>query len=299
MQYTKLVPGVSATSRRTSRWRMSGPYPRTAAPRTSKPCSSSWFHSIRPTHSLSRLESCGAPAIASAPGSTSVQQPRSTAAELIRGQTADSGYDRNLTDRSAASGSVQYGRGPEFQLHAFRVPLSHRRRIRRGSVEPHLARRAAPRMGRSGRRPLPRTNGHICQATRRTRQAICGDDQSVPVPDCLPSTHASDRTSVEYPHFAVKRVRLASRSSVQPRSHEKTGCLANLLVTQQVIWQRTRREVPTAPQKMRSRYDQGTRTRCRRRGRRSSAGVVSSSRRWACRRSLQTASASIDSSVGK
>ncbi len=104
-------------------------------------------------------------------------------------------------------------------------------------------------MGRSGRRPLPRTNGHICQATGRTRQAICGDDQSVPVPDCLPSTHASDRTSVEYPHFAVKRVRLASRSSVQPRSHEKTGCLANLLVTQQVIWQRTRTEVPQHPRR--------------------------------------------------
>lgn len=33
-------------------------------------------------------------------------------------------------------------------------------------------------------------------------------NQAIPALDYLPSTHASDRTSVEYPHFAVKRVRI-------------------------------------------------------------------------------------------
>jgi transposase len=83
-RHTSLAPGVSAKSRQTSLWRMSGPFPCTVAPRTSKRCSRSCFPSIRPTRGPFRFASCGVSAIASAVGSASAGfRPRSTAVGMM------------------------------------------------------------------------------------------------------------------------------------------------------------------------------------------------------------------------
>ena len=78
-----------------------------------------------------------------------------------------------------------------FDSAAFRAPLSHRRRICRGTVEPDRARRDAPGLGRSGRRPLSRTDGRLRQATRSAREGIHGAHQAVPVLGRVPGNDAS------------------------------------------------------------------------------------------------------------
>ena len=47
-----------------------------------------------------------------------------------------------------------------------------------------------------------RTDGRLCQATRSAREGIHGANQAVPVLGYLPSTHATDRTRVEYTRSA-------------------------------------------------------------------------------------------------
>jgi hypothetical protein len=51
-----------------------------------------------------------------------------------------------------------------------------------------------------------RTDGRLCQATRSAREGIHGANQAVPVLGYLPSTHATDRTRVEYTRSSVGRV---------------------------------------------------------------------------------------------
>jgi hypothetical protein len=62
---------------------------------------------------------------------------------------------------------------------------------------PDRARRDAPRLGRSGRGQLSMPDGRLRQAARSSRKGIHGVHQAVPVLDCLPSPHATDRTRLE------------------------------------------------------------------------------------------------------
>ena len=114
-----------------------------------------------------------------------------------RRQTADSRCKRNLPGYSLAGRPAQHRRGSAFRNPAFRAHLSHQRRVRRGNLEPDHAWRDAPGVGRSGRRPLPRADGRLRQATRCAREGIHGAHQAVPPLDRLSSPHAADRTSLE------------------------------------------------------------------------------------------------------
>src|SRR6202022_1907802 len=89
-----------------------------------------------------------------------------------------------------------------FWRLCFWPPLSPRRRICRGGVEPGRARRDAPGLGRSGRRPLPRTDGRLRQAARSVREGLHGAHQAVPVLGGLPRTDAPDGTRVERVEYA-------------------------------------------------------------------------------------------------
>ena len=77
-----------------------------------------------------------------------------------------------------------------------RAAVSHRHRIRRGTVEPDGARRDAPGLGRSRQGPLPGTDGGLRQATRPAREAVHGVHRAVPALGGLPGPAAPDRTGL-------------------------------------------------------------------------------------------------------
>ena len=117
-----------------------------------------------------------------------------------RRRAADSGHERNLADRPAAGRSAGHGaRTCDFGSLPFAPALPHRRRVRRGAVEPDRARRDAPGLGRPGRRPLSGADGRLRQAARPLREGLHGADQAVPPLDRLSGAHAPDRTDVAQP----------------------------------------------------------------------------------------------------
>ena len=120
----------------------------------------------------------------------------------IPGTNETSLTDRLPDDLRNTAADLDFGSLP------FVAPLSHRRRVCRGDVEPDRARRDAPGLGRSGRRPLPRTDGRLRQATRSVREGIHGAHQAVPALGRLPGTHATDRANVEYTRSSVGRAPL-------------------------------------------------------------------------------------------
>ena len=164
------APGASARSRRTSPWRTSGPCPCTAAPRTSKRCSSARSSSDpadadslpdalplgppRPPRQLVRPRQDLGPPI---DGDDAGELP-------IPGTSETSLSDRLPDDLRDTAADLN------FRLPALRPPLPHRHRVRRGAVEPDRPRRDAPGLGRPGRGPLPGADGRLRQAARPVRE---------------------------------------------------------------------------------------------------------------------------------
>src|SRR6266851_3633533 len=103
------------------------------------------------------------------------------------------GQDETSAGRTAAGGPARHGGGPEARLPV-RAAVSHRHRIRRGNLEPDRARRDAPGLGRSRRRPLPGADGRLRQAARPARETVHGVHRAVPALGGLPGPDAPDRT---------------------------------------------------------------------------------------------------------
>ncbi len=97
-------------------------------------------------------------------------------------------------------------------------PLSHRRRVGRGTLEPDGSRRDASHLGRERRGPLSRTDGGVRQTSGQVRGGLHGTDQATSTPNRLPGADAADRTSLERQARTADRVTTSARDRRNRRS---------------------------------------------------------------------------------
>ena len=102
------------------------------------------------------------------------------------------GHAGDLAGRPASRRSARHRDRPGVRLAALRAALPHRHRVRRGDLEPDRPRGDAPCLGRPGRRALAGADGRLREAPRPLRQGVHGSDQTLPLPDRLPGTDATD-----------------------------------------------------------------------------------------------------------
>ena len=144
--------------------------------------------------------------------------------------------------------------GVELGGKDFSPPLRHRRGVGGGDLQRNRSRGHAGGVGRCGRRSLPGTDGHICQAAGSARGRVHGGDRAVSPSGRVPGDDAADRTRMGRTHGpAPRRGHLhGARVALQLRARDRSSSSAALemLCAASSSSARRRASVPTSAPKL-------------------------------------------------